>query len=301
MTDWDDPRSVLARYGQQPKKSFGQNFLIARPVVERIAEACVPDPSRPSLVVEIGAGLGTLTRALVARAGTVVAIERDRDMLPILQAELGTSIAEGKLALVEADAAQVDVAALLSEHVGSGPGERVLCGNLPYQITGRLIELATGASSLLTRAVFMVQREVADRLMAAAGSEAYGQSTVFVQAAFSVERVMVVRAGCFHPAPRVDSAVVSLTPRPVPRARETRAFQAVVHAAFGARRKTLRNALRAWLSDPLRAERVASTGIDLQRRGETLEVEEFARLAEAIGVGPDAPDPGTGASTPVNP
>jgi 16S rRNA (adenine1518-N6/adenine1519-N6)-dimethyltransferase len=274
-----DPRTVLARHGLRPKKSFGQNFLVASAIVEKIAALCAP--SAGARIVEIGAGLGTLTSALVARDAHVVAIERDRDLLPILREELATAIADGRLTLVEADAANVDLAALFDD----ASGERILAGNLPYQITGRLVERAVEHARLLTRAVFMVQKEVADRLAARAGDDAYGQLSVFVQAAFAVERALIVRAGCFHPAPQVDSAVVLLRPLAVPRAEETPAFRAVVHAAFGARRKTLRNALAALCGAPSVRDAVAETGIDLGRRGETLSVEEFALLARALEAG----------------
>jgi 16S rRNA (adenine1518-N6/adenine1519-N6)-dimethyltransferase len=265
-----DPRVLLGKYGLRPKKSFGQNFLVAESVVGKIATLCVDEPGRR--VVEIGAGLGTLTQALLDRGGDVVAIERDRELVPVLREELA---GYEKFQLLEADAAQVDLPALL--------GERgVLAGNLPYQITGRLIEMATTVSRRIARAVFMVQKEVADRLAAPPNGDAYGQLSVFVQATFAVERAMIVRAGCFHPAPQVDSAVVVLKPLAVPRAEETESFRAVVHAAFGARRKTLRNALAGLMQDGAARTRVEQTGIDLGRRGETLSIEEFDRLADAI-------------------
>jgi len=267
-----DPRTVLARHNLRPKHSFGQNFLVAQAIVEKIAALCAPNPG--ARVVEIGAGVGTLTAALLARRAHVIAIERDRDLLPVLRDELAN---EPELELLEADAASVDLPALL------GPsGERVVAGNLPYQITGRLLEMTVPVAHEIARAVFMVQKEVADRLAAAPASEAYGQLSVFVQASFAVERALIVRAGCFHPAPRVDSAVVVLRPLQKPRALETDAFRAVVHAAFGARRKTLRNALAGLMQDEAKKQNVAATGIDLGRRGETLSVEEFAALARAI-------------------
>lgn len=270
-----DPRTVLARHGLKPKHSFGQNFLVASAIVEKIAALCVPNGQ--GRVVEIGAGLGTLTSALLRRGAHVVAIERDRELLPILREELEGDLSRGALELLEADAASVDLDRLLGDE-----GERVVAGNLPYQITGRLLEMTIPVAPKIARAVFMVQKEVADRLAAAPASDAYGQLSVFVQASFAVERALIVRAGCFHPAPRVDSAVVVLRPLPTPRAVETDAFRAVVHAAFGARRKTLRNALAALTQDPSKRAAVEAVGIDLGRRGETLSVEEFAALAQAI-------------------
>jgi 16S rRNA (adenine1518-N6/adenine1519-N6)-dimethyltransferase len=266
-----DPRTVLARHGLRPKHSFGQNFLVAQPVVEKIAALCAPNPG--ARVIEIGAGLGTLTQALLDRGADVIAVERDRDLLPVLRQELQSD----RLTLLEADAAQLDLPALLGDQ-----GERVVAGNLPYQITGRLLEMTVPVASRIARAVFMVQKEVADRLAAAPSSEAYGQLSVFMQAAFAVERAMIVRAGCFHPAPRVDSAVVLLRTLEKPRAIETDAFRNVVHAAFGARRKTLRNAIAGLMQDEATRERIAATKIDLGRRGETLSVEEFDALARAL-------------------
>jgi 16S rRNA (adenine1518-N6/adenine1519-N6)-dimethyltransferase len=275
-----DPRTILGRHQLKPKRSFGQNFLVAHPIVEKIAALCVVQEG--ALVVEIGAGLGTLTSALLGRGARVVAIERDRDLVPVLQQELAADLESGMLTLLEDDAAQVDLGALLS----AGPeGGRVLAGNLPYQITGKLIERATELARQLDRVVVMVQREVADRLVAPANGEAYGQLSVFAQAAFDVKRELLVSAGCFHPRPEIESAVVVMIPRAVPRAAETPTFRAVVHAAFGARRKTLRNALAALMSAPPVRAAVEATGIDLGRRGETLTVEEFARIAEAVAQG----------------
>jgi 16S rRNA (adenine1518-N6/adenine1519-N6)-dimethyltransferase len=228
-------------------------------------------------VVEIGAGLGALTEPLLARAAKVVAIERDRDLCPILREAFTAAIAAGKLEIVEADAKRADLAALLA----SGPLPRCLAGNLPYQLTGPLLEIATSLSEVIDRAVFMVQLEVADRLVAAPATADYGALTVFVSAAFEVTRAMKVSRGAFQPRPGVDSAVVVLTPRRPPRAKETEQFRAAVRAAFAQRRKTLRN---AWSKLGAAAEissRAAAAGIDLDRRGETLSVEEFARFASA--------------------
>lgn len=271
-----DPRVVLQKHALRPKKSFGQNFLVAQAVVEKIADLCILDGK--TRVVEIGAGLGTLTAALVDRAAHVVAVERDRDLLPVLRVELADAIERGALELVEADAATIDFRALL----GDAP-PRVLAGNLPYQITGRLLERAVelAHARVVERVVVMMQREVADRLAAKPNGDDYGQLTVFVQAAFDVKRALVVSSGSFHPRPEVESAVVVLSPLATPRALETPTFRAVVHAAFGARRKTLRNALSMVAQSP--AEKAAiERVVDLGRRGETLSVEELAALARAI-------------------
>ncbi len=269
---------MLRAAGLRPKKSFGQNFLVAEGVAIAIAEACVPEGERGrARVVEIGAGTGALSHLLAARARTLVAIERDRDLVPLLTSEL----VEPHVRVLEADAASVDFAALLGPPDAASP--RVLCGNLPYAITGQLLRRAVENAASLERVVFMIQDEVARRLTAAPGAKERGALSVFVQAAFDLRRVLRVASGAFHPAPEVTSAVVELTPLHPPRARETAAFRAVVRAAFQARRKTLRNAWRLLLSDmpalELAAERAS---VDLDARGETLDVDAFARMATEV-------------------
>jgi 16S rRNA (adenine1518-N6/adenine1519-N6)-dimethyltransferase len=268
---------VLRERGLVPKKSFGQNFLTDSNLARRIADFAAPEGGT---VVEFGAGLGALTEPLLARAARVVAIERDRDLCPILREVFAEPIASGKLDIVEADAKKVDIGGLLAH----GPPPGVLAGNLPYQLTGPLLEKTTALATLIERAVFMVQAEVAERLVAAPGSEAYGALTVFVSAAFDVARAMQVGRGAFHPRPGVDSAVIVLTPLRPPRAVETERFRNAVRAAFAQRRKTLRNAWRKLGPSAEIEARARSAGIDLGRRGETLSVEEFARFAETSGV-----------------
>jgi 16S rRNA (adenine1518-N6/adenine1519-N6)-dimethyltransferase len=261
--------------GLRPKKSFGQNFLADPHAARVIAEAATTPPG--GTVLEIGAGLGALTRPLLERAARVVAIERDRDLVPLLRDELSEAEAAGRFTLLEADAASIDWLAALA----AGPRPHVVAGNLPYQITGRLLELATHAAGSIDRAVFMVQAEVAERLVAAPDGESYGALSVFVQAAFDVKRLLTVKAGAFYPRPEIDSAVVVLDPAKPARAVETDAFRSAVRAAFAARRKTLRNAwkgLYGWSREELDAN-AAAAGIALDRRGETLAVEDFARLA----------------------
>ncbi len=276
-----DPRSVLREAGLAPKKSFGQNFLVAESVVRAISGACVPDAEvGRARVVEIGAGTGALTAVLLERAKHVIAIERDRDLVPVLARVFAAEIAAGKLTLVEGDAQTVDYAALLGEPDPESP--RVLCGNLPYQITGSLLERAVNTAARLERVVVMVQEEVAARLLASPGNKIYGALTVFVRAAFDVSRVMKVSRGSFHPAPDVTSAVVRLTPVRPPRALETETFRRVVKAAFGARRKTLRNAWSGLAAAPEMARIAEACGVSLDARGETLDVTAFARVAHAL-------------------
>jgi len=273
------PKALLAEHGLRPKHSFGQNFLCERQHSERIA--LLAAPAGDERVLEIGAGLGALTDRLLARGCSVVAIERDRDLLPILEQVFAADRERGRLELVEADAKAANWDQLLGEHPG-----RVLAGNLPYQITGPLLRKTIRLAAGIARAVYLVQKEVADRLAAAPGSGDYGALSIFVQAAFAVERALVIRPGSFYPAPRVDSAVVVLTPLAEPWARETPVFRALVKLAFSARRKTLRNAWRS-LGAGDELERAArEAGVRLEARGETLAVADYARMARLIA---DAP------------
>ena len=265
----------LRERGLNPKKRFGQNFLVDVHAQRMIAEAATTPAG--GTVLEIGAGMGALTRPLLERAARVVAIERDRDLVPILSTDFAEPIGEGRMQLVEGDALALDWAALLE----GGPRPHIIAGNLPYLLTGPLLERATTLVDRVDRVVFMVQAEVADRLAAKPSTKEYGALTVFVQAAYGVRRVLTVKSGAFYPRPDVDSAVVALDPTHPRRAEETDAFRDAVRAAFGTRRKTLRNAwksLYGWSKDELEA-RAVEAGISLDARGETLAVEDFARIA----------------------
>lgn len=279
-----DARTILKRVGLAPKRSFGQNFLVSPHVVDAIARACVRDDEvGRARVLELGAGLGVLTRALAERARMIVAVERDRDLVPVLAEELAPLVETGRVRIVEGDAQAVDPKELL------GPAEdgfpRVLAGNLPYQITGSLLERAVAHADDVDRVVFMVQLEVAERLNAAPGTKEYGALTVFVRAAFRTTKLFDVSRSSFHPPPEVTSAVVLLEPRRPRIAEETDRFRALVKAAFGMRRKTLRNAWSRIAEGDRLAAAAAKAGISLDARGETLDVEDFARVAATLSEG----------------
>jgi 16S rRNA (adenine1518-N6/adenine1519-N6)-dimethyltransferase len=265
----------LRARGLRPKKRLGQNFLQDQHAARAIAEAATTPAGGG--VLEIGPGLGALTGPLLARAAKVIAIERDAELVPLLAEGLASAVATGALEIRNADALEIDWRAALAEL----PPPRALAGNLPYFITGALIEEAVHAADLVDVAVFMVQAEVAERLLAAPAGDAYGALTVFTQAAFHPSRLLTVRGGAFFPRPDVDSAVVVLRPERPPRAAETAAFRAAVRGAFGMRRKTLRNAwkgLYGWSAGEL-ADAAARAGVSLDARGETLAVEDFGRIA----------------------
>jgi 16S rRNA (adenine1518-N6/adenine1519-N6)-dimethyltransferase len=266
-------RDVLRRTGLAPKKSFGQNFLDAPAVCEAIAAACVhEDEVGQHPVVEWGAGLGSLTEALVPRARRVIAVERDRELVPVLHELFPEAIAAGTLEVIEGDAQAVPL-----------PEERfVLAGNLPYQITGQLLRRATEHRDRLVRAVFMVQLEVADRVCAGPDDDAYGALSVFAQAAFRVTRVRKVPPGAFVPPPRVHSAVIALDARTDDAIEETDAFRKVVSAAFAARRKTLRNAWAGLGPRDLLERMAEAAGTGLDARGEILTAERFAAASRVL-------------------
>jgi 16S rRNA (adenine1518-N6/adenine1519-N6)-dimethyltransferase len=273
---FESPKAQLARLGLAAKKQFGQNFLADSRIAARIAELCTTPPG--GSVVELGAGLGALTGPLLARAGRVVAVERDRDLVPALEHQFEQARRSGQLQVLEADAKSVDVA----EFLAGGPRPWVLAGNLPYQLTGPLLQLAVQQADPVDRVVYLVQLEVADRVCAAPGGDSWGALSVFLQARFEPKRELIVRRGVFVPQPRVDSAVLSLTPRAQPLARETATFRAAVKLAFAQRRKKLRNAWSSLGNAEVVAAAAQRAGIDLDARGETLAVEAFARMAREL-------------------
>jgi 16S rRNA (adenine1518-N6/adenine1519-N6)-dimethyltransferase len=265
-----DARDLLSKYELLPKRSFSQNFLIQPGAIAQIADAAV---AMGQQLVEVGPGLGALTYALLERGSKVLAVELDRDMVRVLHEEFGD---QDRLEVRQGDAADLDFEA----HSRACGSKLVVTGNLPYQATGAIIRQLVAHRAVLAGAVLMVQREVRDRLVAEPATKQYGALTVFTRAAFEVGTVCRLRPGSFYPAPKVESAVVRLLPRAAPLAEESESFQAVVRAAFQMRRKMLRNAMRG-LGDADRADRALNeAGIDPRRRGETLAIEEFARLAE---------------------
>jgi len=273
VTTFLDARDLLRRYHLHPKRSFSQNFLVQPTAVAAIADTAAGFGEE---VVELGPGLGALTGGLLDRGCEVTAVELDRDMVRVLTEELK---GEPRVHIVLGDAAAFDYRA----HAAKRGRSLTVVGNLPYQATGAILRQVVAHRDAIAGAVLMLQREVRDRLVADPGRKDYGALTVFVQAAFEVDTILRLKPGSFYPPPQVESAVVRLTPRSAPLADESEAFRAVVRAAFQARRKTLRNALRQ-IDGELRAEAaLREASIDPNRRGETLSVKEFADLADAWG------------------
>ncbi len=252
------------------RKRFGQNFLHDPNVIARILRAI--KPLAGEALVEIGPGLGALTRPLLEASANLEVVEIDRDVIPHLQAQCA---GVGELHVHNVDVLKFDFTAL-SQRLGA---PLRLVGNLPYNISTPLLFHALDHASYVRDMHLMVQKEVAERMAAAPNSDAYGRLSVMVQWRCQVELLFLVGPGAFKPAPKVDSAVVRLTPHttaPV-QVDDGKLFADLVNRAFSQRRKTLRNALKIYLT----AEQISAVGIDPGLRPEVLSLAQFAALANA--------------------
>ena len=271
-------RYIKNKYGFRFSKSLGQNFLTDVSVINGIVSGAGISPE--DLVVEIGPGIGVLTTACADAAGYVMSIEIDRGLEPVLAETL---VGYENIEVIFADALKTDIAALRSEHPEL-TGIKIV-GNLPYYITTpiltHLVESDTGADSI----TIMMQKEVADRISAPAGSRACGAISVCVQYRCEIERILDVGKEAFMPQPKVDSTVLKLIPRkePAVKVKDEKLFFEVVKAGFSQRRKTLRNSLKTLGKSRETVDLALETaGINGERRAETLSLEEFGALADAF-------------------
>lgn len=279
LTNPSELKTLLTRHGFHFSKAMGQNFLIAAWVPERIAEESGVDAETG--VLEVGPGVGCLTRELSERAGKVLAVELDQRLQPVLSETLaGCENTE----VLFRDVLKQNLPQLVEE---TFPGLRpAVCANLPYNVTSPLLTAFLEAGCFDTVTV-MVQREVAHRLCAKPGTADYGAFTIFTQWHAEPEILFDVSPGCFLPAPKVTSSVVHLKVRktpPVSVQSEKRFFQ-VVRAAFNQRRKTLVNALSAGLNDVTKEQAAAAIqacGFDERIRGEALSIPEFAAISDQL-------------------
>ena len=271
MSEPPEPlREVIARHGLQATKALGQNFILDRQLLARIA--ALPGPLGGATVYEVGPGPGGLTRALLDAGATVVAVERDRRCVPAL-AELEAEF-EGRLRVISGDALEIDE----REEVGDGAH---IVANLPYNIgTGLLLRWLGGPwPPWWTSLTLMFQREVAERIVATADSDHYGRLSIAAQWRSTPRIAMKVNHSSFVPPPKVASAVVHLVPKAAPEGVDAGVLERLTAAAFGQRRKMLRSSVKAV---PGALDALASLGIDPERRAETVSVDDFVRLARIL-------------------
>jgi 16S rRNA (adenine1518-N6/adenine1519-N6)-dimethyltransferase len=265
-------REVIARHGLSASKALGQNFLFDEQLLDRIA--ATPGELAGTAVLEVGPGPGGLTRALLRAGASVTAIEMDRRCLPAL-AELESAF-PGKLQVIEGDALKLDHAALMQ-------GEPfAVVANLPYNVGTELFTRwlsGDGWPPHWTSLTLMFQEEVARRIVAAPGSSAYGRLSVLSQWRSEARLAMKVHRSAFTPPPKVMSAVVHVAPLPMPEGVSAAMLSRVTEAAFGQRRKMLRQSLKGL---PGALDALEVLGIDAQRRAETLSVEEFVSVARVL-------------------
>lgn len=273
-------RTLMEEAGITFRKEFGQNFLINRDTVARIADSAAEDSE--VAVLEIGPGIGTLTHALAERYKKVIAVEIDRGLIPVLGKTLEDC---SNVTVVEGDVMKVDLAELIEHKAGGLPV--AVCANLPYYITTPILMRLLESRLPFTSITVMIQSEVADRLAAPAGSAEYGAITAILGYYGEVKRLFTVSAGNFMPAPKVASAVVRLDlyREPPYRPKSEPLFFRTVQAAFAQRRKTLVNALSAAMPQYDKAtltEAITTLGHSPTVRGERLSTAEFVALSDAL-------------------
>lgn len=270
-------KELLAVHGLSPRKRMGQNFLVREELADKIVDHCRLDPE--DVAVEIGPGAGALTLRLARRVRHLVAVEMDRGLAALLREELSGF---PRVELVEADFLELDLTIVATTH---GAARLAIIGNIPYNITTPILERIFAQRAVIKSAVLLVQKEYAERLAAAAGTPEYGSLTLFARYHALLEPLMSVRSSAFWPRPDVDSMLVRFLLReqpPVEVPDEALLFR-IIRGSFHMRRKQLINTLEETLGlgkDTL--DRLCrQVRIDPQRRGETLTLEEFARLARA--------------------
>ena len=272
-------KSVMAEAGITFRKEFGQNFLTNRIIPEQIAESCTEISD--SLIIEIGPGIGCLTAELASRYKKVLAIEIDKGLIPVLSKTLADF---DNVTVINEDVMKVNLRELAEQYSDGMPIS--VCANLPYYITTPILMYLLESGVKLRSITVMVQNEVAARLCAAPGTADYGAITAVLGYYGSVKRLFKVSAGCFVPAPKVDSAVVRIDiyDKPIYTPKNERLFRNVIKAAFEMRRKTLVNALCAKLGFP--KDKITSAIRELGHsetvRGERLSTEEFVKLSDIL-------------------
>jgi len=274
------PRILLAAHNIRPKKQLGQNFIVDPAFSEKIVKRAGILPE--DIILEIGAGLGALTIPLARRAQKVFAVEKDRQIIPILNMEILVS-GLTNISIIEKDILSVDIKTLIEDI----DGEIVVMGNLPYNISSQILVQLIRSREGISRAVLMFQKELAQRITAETGCKDYGRLTVMLRYCSDIKKLVNAKASLFFPKPKVDSEILELKFKKEidHKAADEQFLFKVIKSGFGNRRKTLKNALAAseLNIDPNTATVVLEkSGIDPIRRAETLTVEEFVRLSNNL-------------------
>jgi 16S rRNA (adenine1518-N6/adenine1519-N6)-dimethyltransferase len=283
LTDISAVKDLLSRHGFTFSKALGQNFLINPSVCPRMAEAAVQREEKPVGVIEIGPGIGVLTKELLLRADQVVAVELDRRLLPVLEETLG---AFDNLKVVNEDVLALDLHRLIAEDFAGM--DVVVCANLPYYITSPVIMKLLEDRLPIRSITVMVQKEAALRLCAEPGTRDSSAITAAVRYYCEPKLLFHVSAGSFLPAPNVDSAVIQLTlHEPSVHPNNEKTFFKVIKGAFAQRRKTVLNSLSSSLSLDKNAVRaiLEAAGVDASARAEKLTLKDFANISDAVDEG----------------
>lgn len=272
-------KDIVKHFEFHFSKSLGQNFLIDQNILNKIVDAAELDHN--SCALEIGPGIGTLTQEMAKRAKKVVAIELDDNLIPILNETLGNY---ENIKIIHNDALKVDFKRLIEEE---GLENVKVVANLPYYVTTPIITKIFTEKAGIKSIVVMIQKEVADRISAKPNTKEYGSLSLLAQYYSDITKVCKVPPSCFIPNPKVESAVIKMDIRPEPRVKvmDENLFFRIIRDAFNMRRKTLWNALKQiGLNEEKMQEAMNAAGIDPKRRGETLSIEEFAKLSDEIKI-----------------
>ena len=266
MANYNDKPDNSSAHSVAPKKAFGQNFLTDKHYLRRICSAV--GAVEGQTVLELGAGTGALTRALLELGAKVVCVEKDERCIPVLN-DMAKEFAEGQLTVVEGDALEADFTTL-------APKGSMLAGNLPYNIGTELVMMGVATGDHFKKHTYLLQKEVVQRIAAKPQSNDWGRLAIACQLQAECDHLFDVPPGAFFPPPKVTSAVVSITPLENPKFDcERKKLELVARLAFGQRRKMLRASLKSTISE----EDMQSVGIEPTRRPETLSLEEFCNLA----------------------
>jgi 16S rRNA (adenine1518-N6/adenine1519-N6)-dimethyltransferase len=265
-------RNILRKFDVRLNRNLGQHFLTDKNILNKIVDAATL--SKNDLVLEVGTGIGTLTKPLASKAGFVVTVEVDKKMIPLAKDSLKEF---DNIDIINEDIMKCNVPEMMDKHPGFK--HRKVVANVPYYITTPLISLLIGSKTKFETIVITIQKEVAERIVSKPGNKRYGSLTIFVNYYTKPEIVFNIPSSAFVPPPEVGSAVIRLDvlDKPSVKVKDEKLFFRIVRAAFNQRRKMLKNALEA-----AKIDWPAGTDIDGKRRGETLSIEEFAKLANLI-------------------